>query len=65
MTEKLKVLSVALDEDDHDAVQRALSVRHGFRALPDGDSDRAGALLAEICRGWLEMLGRWPRRREP
>lgn len=58
-----KALSVSLDEDDYEAVQKALSVRQGLMPVPDGsprEVHRAGALLAEICRGWLEMLGRWP-----
>lgn len=57
-----KTLSVTLDDEDYEAVQTALSVRQGFMALPDGESDKAGALLAEVCRGWLEMLNRWPGR---
>ncbi len=57
----LRQITLNLDPDDYDAVQRALAVRQRSRddkgpILPDGDSNTAGAYLAEICRGWLEML---------
>ncbi len=57
----LRRIVLDLDPDDYDAVQRALAVRQRSRdgkgpILPDGDSNTAGAYLAEICRGWLGML---------
>ena len=46
-----------LDELDYRAVQRAIARRQTFRVMPDDEgSDTAGAVIAEICRGWLEML---------
>ncbi len=56
----LRQIVLNLDPDDYDAVQQALAVRqrrlNDRPILPDGDSNTAGAYLAEICRGWLEML---------
>lgn len=46
-----------LDELDYDAVQWALAVRQRARCMPNHDSSTAGALVAEICRGWLESIG--------
>jgi hypothetical protein len=61
---KIRMVTVELDERDYHAVQDALAQRQalgqtipalegGF--LPGGDSDRAGALLAEICREWMRF----------
>jgi hypothetical protein len=57
-------LTLSLDEDDARAVHEAIARYQqrsrwpeGGTLLPDGESDQAGAVLAEICRGWLEMYG--------
>jgi len=58
----MKTMTLILDELDHRAVQRAIARRQTFRdehgdcIAPLSDSNTAGAMLAEICRGWLEML---------
>lgn len=44
------------DKLDFDAIQKALTRRQMFRSMPDGDGNLAGRLVAEICRGWEEML---------
>lgn len=63
----LRKMLLELDEDDYRAVQAAIAHRQKmFRdipgcergIMPEGDSNTAGAVLAEICRGWLESLGR-------
>ncbi len=56
-----RVITLELDELDYGAIQEAFAMRQSFRdragcIMPDGDSNTAGALVAEICRGWLEML---------
>jgi len=53
-------MTLQLDDDDDRAIQAAIAARQTVRdqqgcILPDGESDLAGALIAEICRGWLEM----------
>ena len=53
-------LVLLLDEYDRDAVQSAMARRQSWRfdglpLMPDGGSNLPGALVAEICRGWLEM----------
>ena len=53
-------MELELDDDDYRAVQEAIARRQAWRdeagaILPDGGSNTAGAYLAEICRGWLEM----------
>jgi hypothetical protein len=55
-----KRLILDLDEDDFAALQEALTRRQLWRdqhgvILPDGESNLPGALLAEICRGWIEL----------
>jgi hypothetical protein len=63
----VRTMTIILDELDYSAVQRCIARRMLFgrsmpgwdckcSLLPDGDSDIAGALIAEICRGWEEML---------
>lgn len=58
-------LTLELDENDARDVHRAIAARQSrFRydaqpgaILPDGESNTAGKIIAEICRGWLESLG--------
>lgn len=56
-----RVIVLELDELDYDAVQSAMARRQSVLRLPDGanlpdgSSNLAGALIAEICRGWLEL----------
>lgn len=49
-------LVLELDELDYEAIVRCIAIREGFRCMPDGESDLNGAAIAEICRGWEEML---------
>jgi hypothetical protein len=56
---KVRTVVLELDDDDFDAVQQAISVRQGLfggSVLPDGEGNLAGRYVAEICRGWMEML---------
>lgn len=46
---------LSLDDLDYDAIQEAIARRQLFRVMPDGESNTAGAVLAEICRGWVEF----------
>jgi hypothetical protein len=59
MSEATKVITLEVDADDFDAIQQAISTRQGLLGgglLPDGGGNLAGRYVAEICRGWLEML---------
>jgi hypothetical protein len=51
-------LTITLDELDYKAVVRCIAQKEqeGPAGVPEGDSDLNGAALAEICRGWEEML---------
>ena len=54
-------MTLELDELDAIAINEAIARRQRFRdesgcVLPDSESNRAGAVVAEICRGWLEFL---------
>lgn len=61
-----RVIVLNLDEDDYNSIQEAIAKRqaygrnlpdsNGQKIMPDGDSNIAGAVLAEICRGWIELL---------
>jgi hypothetical protein len=56
---KPKTITLELDDLDFDTVQQAMSRRQGFmggNCLPDGGGNLAGRVVAEICRGWMEML---------
>jgi len=55
-----------VDELDAAAINKAIAVHQrrdheafGSHILPEGESDTAGATLAEICRDWLERRGEW------
>lgn len=68
-----RTMTLSLDELDYDAVQKAIAKRQMFgrglegvdrTLLPAGvQSDLTGAVIAEICRGWLEFLDLKPPRR--
>lgn len=62
MTEAKREIVLQLDELDYAAIQKAIAYRQtwGRGTMPDSDSNVAGAVLAEICRGWLEKKGMWP-----
>ena len=58
----MQTITLIVDEDDAAAVHRAIADyqrasrdEHGV-ILPEGESDLPGAILAEICRGWLELV---------
>lgn len=51
-------MQLQLDPTDNFHVKHAMDFREKLAPLPDNEgSNREGELLAEICRGWLEMLG--------
>lgn len=56
----LYTITLQLDEDDFGAVQYAMAARQRICPPCDGESNIAGATLADICRGWLEVRGEWP-----
>ena len=61
-----RTITLELDDLDYEAVQRCIAKRQAFRCWPTGDdasddplgggSNIAGLAIAEICRGWEEML---------
>lgn len=53
----MKTMTLECDELDYAAIQQAVAQRQRWGILPDGEGDMAGRVLAEICRGWMEMLG--------
>lgn len=48
-------VSFVCDEDDLAAIYRAVGRRLNM-PMPDGDGSLVGRVIAEICRGWEEML---------
>lgn len=57
----MAVISYRVDDDDEAAIRDAIAAyqrgshqANGETLVSDGDSDLGGAVLAEICRGWLE-----------
>jgi hypothetical protein len=51
-----RTIVLELDEADYQAVMAALSRRRSWMVLPDGGGNLNGRLVAEVCRGWAEML---------
>lgn len=52
-----------VDDADHAAIQAAITRWQRYPgATSDGTGDKGGRILAEICRGWLELHGREPSR---
>ena len=52
----MAVMKIKVDELDKRAITRAIARREAMGPMPDGDSGNNGAALAEICRGWEELL---------
>ena len=60
----MTTITITVDDDDaraiHEAIatyQRTVRWHDGGVLLPEGESDLSGAIIGEICRGWLELLG--------
>lgn len=53
---KSRTIVLELDEIDYIAIQRAMAKRQRIRIMPEGGGNVAGRVVAEICRGWEEML---------
>ena len=60
-----RTIDLDLDDSDYDAVQKAVSQRQVLGrnipgcqggVMPDTESNRAGAVLAEICRWFTQMI---------
>lgn len=61
MAEQIETVVLELDEDDaralHEAIAKFQNMRiDGECIIPDGEGNLRGRLVAEICRGWMEML---------
>jgi hypothetical protein len=54
---KPRKLELECDSYDWDVIQRAMAIRQRWRTMPDNQSSTAGAVIAEICRSWLESIG--------
>lgn len=52
---KNTTLILDLDPDDLRAVEKAVTKRSQM-IVPDAESNLAGQLIAEICRGWMEFM---------
>lgn len=61
----MKELLLQLDDLDYKVVIRCIAIREGFRIMPEGKSDLNGAAIAEICRGWEEMLNMTNEDKDP
>ena len=51
-------MELLVDDLDYDAIQSALCRRQRWQVLPDSDdagANLAGRVIAEICRGWMEL----------
>lgn len=50
------LIVLACDGTDFQAIQRVMALRERELPIPDGGSNANGAVIAEICRGYEEML---------
>jgi hypothetical protein len=59
-------MTMHVDKLDEGAILKAVAVWQRRNRdstgvnVPDGDSDIRGAVIAELCRGYLDSLGEWP-----
>lgn len=57
-------MTFKVDAADREAINQAIQYRlSSVGGIPDAHHDDAttnGRVLAEICRGWLDLLGLWP-----
>lgn len=62
-------LHAILDYHDHRDILKAIAMRHNrIGGIPDAVHDDAtytGRVLAEICRGWMDLYGDDGLRRRP
>lgn len=56
MPETIRKIELEIDDLDYETIQRCIAKRQLYRVLPDGDGNMAGRVIAEICRGWEELL---------
>lgn len=65
----LYTIELKIDELDNRAIHAAIAEAqaHGLPDFGHDDANIAGRAVAEICRGWLDMLGKWnmPGQQEP
>lgn len=52
-----KQIVLSLDEQDYEHVRNAIANRQHLMDIPPGDGNDDGRAIAEICRGWGEMMG--------
>ena len=68
--QRMKKIVLRLDALDHEAIIGAIKRRERLGQphattgstlplLPFGTSNREGAVIAEICRGWAEIVDGW------
>jgi len=51
-----RLFVLACDPADTAAIVRVIAERERDMPMPEGGSNRDGAVIAEICRGWSEMV---------
>lgn len=57
----LKQIVLKVDHLDAESIMEAIAERWTWGVLPDAchdDVNMEGRIIAEICRGWMEMLGK-------
>ncbi len=51
-----KTITLEMDELDYAAVLSAIGMRIAFNVMPPSDSNETGAVVSEICRGWMQFI---------
>lgn len=62
MSQVLRKIVLEIDEDDFIGISNAIAKYQanqridGELILPDGEGDLRGRIIAEICRGWCDLV---------
>ncbi len=51
----MEAFAFEVDEMDAGAIHAAIARRQKWQVIPDGEGSMQGRLIAEICRGWMEL----------
>lgn len=52
-------MELKVDKVDYDAIQEAIAIRQRWGGIPDSDdpeNNLTGRLVAEVCRGFIDMF---------
>lgn len=60
----MHTLTIEVDDADLDAIRNATAQRQALQCMPDDTETNLGSLLAEVCRGYMELRDQEMRRHQ-